>query len=169
MTTTSAAFESSSACHALPCSIDYTGKAPSSLYFLPHEIPTSSDNDEEGETKMLAAQFRGRGLLSVKPKPLSSVGFASSSSSTTPPNSDDDDGCQLQGCLFQVQNDGATLAVQAKFGALAEWHHEHDVKAVQLQQRAAALRGSAASRVARAQQWSQVAATLHQPLEVLEE
>jgi hypothetical protein len=53
---------STTECHILPCSIDYTGKAPVSVYFQPTPF-------QEGLYQ--AAQFRGRGLLALEPVAVS--------------------------------------------------------------------------------------------------
>ena len=44
-------------CHALPCSIDFKGKAPAHIFFQPTKL---------NET-LLVSTFRGRGLLASKP------------------------------------------------------------------------------------------------------
>jgi len=56
MTSSSAA--GTTTCHALPCNIDYTGKAPVDVYFRPAPV-----NDE-----YQAATLRGRGLLAPTSK-----------------------------------------------------------------------------------------------------
>mmetsp|Transcript_4504 Transcript_4504/g.4271 ORF Transcript_4504/g.4271 Transcript_4504/m.4271 type:complete len:150 (-) Transcript_4504:64-513(-) len=52
--------EKGKTCHALPCSIEYDGKAPVHLYFQPTVI-------EDG---IQACQFRGRGILASKAQHL---------------------------------------------------------------------------------------------------
>ncbi len=68
-------------CHILPCSIDEDLTAPIAQYFHPTELPADalpkkngSPDDDNANTKdyaIMAAQFRGRGLLCAVDSPLS--------------------------------------------------------------------------------------------------
>ena len=53
---------SQTACHWLPCSIDYDGQAPVSQYFRPEPIDPNNNSDAATQ----GATFRGRGLLAKK-------------------------------------------------------------------------------------------------------
>lgn len=115
-------FNATTECHILPCSIGFTGKAPTHVYFQPS---TTNHNDS------LAAQFRGRGLLAVVARPV-------------------------HGKI--VHADGKQLITEASFESMTEWHHEHQPEALE--------RKSTDERVARASEWCQIAAALHQPIPV---
>lgn len=88
----------STVCHWIPCNVDYDGMAPVHMYFAPQ--PLSNDNDE-----IQAAQFRGRGLISVRQD-------------------------TVQGAILSFTSEG-TVQQQASFGGIREWHHEHTVAAAQ--------------------------------------
>ena len=70
MTTTPTANDETT-CHVLPCSVDYQGMAPTHLFFKPRELEPEAAGGGEVEEKdegsgVLAASFRGRGLLAGK-------------------------------------------------------------------------------------------------------
>lgn len=51
-------------CHILPCSIDEDITAPVAQYFHPTPLPSSQgNNNDKNDVTIMAAQFRGRGLL----------------------------------------------------------------------------------------------------------
>jgi hypothetical protein len=91
-------------CHILPCNIDYTGMAPSHLYFHPVKL-----QDPKG---MYASTFRGRGLL-AKAEP-----------SNTHPHQ-----VKTQPVLLHVHHD--QLNIKANIDNTLEWHHEHNPAALQ--------------------------------------
>jgi Ribonuclease H2 non-catalytic subunit (Ylr154p-like) len=144
-------------CHALPCSIDYTGFLPTAnVYFQPTSIISivngtdkkEIDDDTDADTEdamesvqkekeaeqqttpqLQAACLRGRGLLSQVPA-------SSSSSSSLAPF--------LHGRLLRIDASSSSLAssssscdkktvhVEACFDSVQEWHHEHDASSLQL-------------------------------------
>jgi hypothetical protein len=58
--------DESATCHALPCSIEFTGKAPVYLYFQPHPVENdTSSSSGSSSASFQAAQFRGRGILAT--------------------------------------------------------------------------------------------------------
>jgi hypothetical protein len=151
-TTMDAKNDESTTCHALPCNIEFTGKAPVYLYFQPHPVESNNtDNDtstantssssSSSTTCLQAAQFRGRGLLACTSSPQETV----------------------HGRLLQVHdknsssnNNTGGVSVQASFEHLTEWHHEHQPAAVH-----AAMQKH--DRVKLARDWFPVAAALHAP------
>lgn len=67
-------------CHILPCSIDEDITAPVAQYFHPTPLttpPKDSTNgdskDDENDVTIMAAQFRGRGLLCATDKNLENI------------------------------------------------------------------------------------------------
>ncbi|KAL7453521.1 hypothetical protein ACHAWC_009142 [Mediolabrus comicus] len=50
-------------CHILPCSIDEDITAPVAQYFHPTTLPSQGNNNDKNDVTIMAAQFRGRGLL----------------------------------------------------------------------------------------------------------
>ena len=50
-------------CHILPCSIDEDITAPVAQYFHPTPLSSQGNNDNKNDVTIMAAQFRGRGLL----------------------------------------------------------------------------------------------------------
>jgi hypothetical protein len=140
--------DESATCHALPCKIEFTGKAPVYLYFQPQSQSVENDtNSSSGSssTSFQAAQFRGRGLLACN-----------SSNAPTPPET------ALHGRMLTVNSDKTGVSVQASFEHLTEWHHEHQPAAVQQ----ASKLSKNPSRVQLAQDWFSVAAALHAPVPV---
>lgn len=89
-----------SACHWLPCSIDYDGRAPVSQYFRPEPlVPSKSDHAQ-------AVTFRGRGLLARKIQKLPKG---------------------IHGNVFvQSSQDGHVLvsSTNSEFQHVYEWEHE---------------------------------------------
>ena len=59
-------------CHILPCSIDEDITAPVAQYFHPTPLPSQGNNDKNDVT-IMAAQFRGRGLLCATDGPQEEV------------------------------------------------------------------------------------------------
>jgi Ribonuclease H2 non-catalytic subunit (Ylr154p-like) len=169
-------------CHALPCSINFTGKAPTApFYFRPAALadvnetttrantmdtsidttttgtPATTPTSTPGSPVLLAASLRGRGLLSVVP----------SLTSTS----------EIQGRLLRV-DDGdypstttrtATATILSEFPHIQEWHHEHQISVVVADQNEASSSSSSRrskSRVRLATEWCHIAAALHQPIPV---
>jgi hypothetical protein len=133
--------DESATCHALPCKIEFTGKAPVYLYFQPQSVESDASSSSDSSPTFQAAQFRGRGLLACN----------SSSPETT-----------LHGRMLTVNSDKTAVTVQASFDQLTEWHHEHQPAAVQQ----ATKLNKNPSRVQLARDWFSVAAALHAPVPV---
>jgi hypothetical protein len=149
--------DESATCHALPCSIEFTGKAPVYLYFQPHPVENdTSSSSGSSSTSFQAAQFRGRGLLACSSNTISNTGSGSSDSPTHPPEK------ALQGRLLAVNSDKTGVSVQATFEHLTEWHHEHQPAALQQ----ATQPNKNPNRVQLARDWFPVAAALHAPVPV---
>jgi hypothetical protein len=147
--------DESATCHALPCNIEFTGKAPVYLYFQPHSVENdTSSSTGSSSASFQAAQFRGRGLLACS----SNTGSSSSSSDspTHPPET------ALQGRLLTVNSDKTGVSVQASFEHLTEWHHEHQPAALQQ----ATQLNKNPNRVQLARDWFPIAAALHAPVPV---
>jgi hypothetical protein len=160
MDTTEEKKNDKSVCHALPCKIEFTGKAPVYLYFQPHAVEndtssssSSSSSSGSSSSSFQAAQFRGRGLLACS----SSSTTDSSSNSPTHPQEP-----VLHGRLLAVNSDKTGVSVQANFEHLTEWHHEHQPAAVQQ----ATKLNKNPNRVQLARDWFSVAAALHAPVPV---
>jgi hypothetical protein len=122
-------------CHILPCSIDDDMTAPTAQYFHPtplHRNDTLDDAENENDRiVMMAAQFRGRGLicaadchedkdsaaikgeqrLSTLPKGVMGVALSQSHASSGNDNS-------------------RPLKVVESFTQIYNWQHEHDVDKV---------------------------------------
>jgi len=153
-------------CHILPCSIDEDITAPIGQYFkptaLPNEIYEKNDNDgapEEDDDNnnkknvtIMAAQFRGRGLLCAVDSPTSSstdsgsseeednnttsskpilsklpsniIGVALSAQSGTSNNNTSASSTNSKDPPMQP------LKVVETFNEVYNWSHEHDVKKV---------------------------------------
>lgn len=146
-TTEEKKIDESATCHALPCKIEFTGKAPVYLYFQPQSVENDASSSSDSTASLQAAQFRGRGLLACN---------TSSYSPTDPPET------ALHGRMLTVNSDKTGVSVQASFEQLTEWHHEHQPAAVQQ----AAKLNKNPSRVQRARNWFSVAAALHAPVPV---
>lgn len=117
-------------CHVLPCNIDFTGMAPSHLYFHPQPLlppPSSQAGNESSSSssvQMYASTFRGRGLL-AKHQEIENNG-----------NDDSDYQHKAQPLLLQVGEDhdgnGSSsnhqpiLKVKATIDHMMEWHHQHN-------------------------------------------
>ena len=91
---------SGTVCHVLPCSIDEDLTAPIAQYFHPTELPADAlprkngaPDDEANTTDytIMAAQFRGRGLLCEVDSPSSGANDAEAKSEGAP--SDDTTSC----------------------------------------------------------------------------
>jgi hypothetical protein len=141
--------DGSATCHALPCKIEFTGKAPVYLYFQPQSVENDTTSSSSGisSTSFQAAQFRGRGLLACN---------SSSKSPTHPPET------ALHGRMLTVNSDKTGVSVQASFEHLTEWHHEHQPAAVQQ----ATKLNKNPNRVQLARDWISIAAALHAPVPV---
>lgn len=87
-----------SACHWLPCSIDYDGQAPVSQYFRPEPLDPNDTDSTQGAT------FRGRGLLARKVQRLP----------------DGIDGNVLAACTRQ----SGQIKICESFKNIYEWEHE---------------------------------------------
>jgi len=141
-----AAASTSTTCHALPCNIDYTGKAPVEVYFRPAPVLVqgeSGDDEAQQPPKYQAATLRGRGLLASAVN--NSVGGSSAGSS-----------CQIQGCVLAKDDSGQQLKTVTHFETLTEWHHEHSPVALAQKE----------SRLRTAVDWLETAAALHAPIPV---
>jgi hypothetical protein len=93
-------------CHALPCNIEFTGRAPVKVYFTPHSVK----NRENESARIYSAQFRGRQLLAVDPQ-------------------QNHQGVSMQGRLLEVdpckpKTSEERIKVKGKFGSIFEWKHE---------------------------------------------
>jgi hypothetical protein len=140
--------DGSATCHALPCKIEFTGKAPVYLYFQPQSVENdTSSSIGSSSASFQAAQFRGRGLLACN---------NSSNSPTHAPES------ELHGRMLTVNSDKTSVSVQASFEHLTEWHHEHQPAAVQQ----ATKLNKNPSRVQLARDWFSIATALHLPVPV---
>jgi hypothetical protein len=149
--------DGSATCHALPCKIEFTGRAPVHLYFQPQSVENdTSSSSGSSSTSFQAAQFRGRGLLACS----NSTGTVSSSSSSISPTNPPE--TALHGRMLAVNSDKTGISVQASFEHLTEWHHEHQPAAVQQ----ATKLNKNPSRVQLARDWFSVAAALHAPVPV---
>jgi hypothetical protein len=148
--------ESATTCHALPCNIEFTGKAPVYLYFQPHSVESdASSSSGSSSNSFQAAQFRGRGLLACS-NSNSTVADSSSNSPTHPQET------ELHGRMLTVNSDKTGVSVQASFEHLTEWHHEHQPAAVHQ----ATKLNKNPNRVQLARDWFPIAAALHAPVPV---
>jgi len=135
----------STTCHALPCNIEYTGKAPVDVYFRPAPIIHDEErgDGEQQHSSFQAATLRGRGLLAEN---------------CSDPN------MVVHGRLLSVidghggadpnKKQQRVLETVATFDRLTEWHHEHLVQTKK------------ESRLRTALDWMETAAALHTPLPV---
>jgi hypothetical protein len=164
-------------CHELPCKMnhvvpgqDFTRKrpkinpvfiqaAPVDTYFVPQrlDLPQNKASVGEGDcSNYYAAQFRGRGLMSQTRELLSEENIAP---------------CWTHGRVFQaVPSKDSSLTIQseyalktkASFEKYYSWEHAHDLCSASRR----SSRGSVGSRLETAQEWIQVASSLHCPLPV---
>jgi hypothetical protein len=149
---------SASECHALPCNIDFSGKAPTDVYFRPTKVVDDHTN-EAAEVKngkgtsvfpqYQAATFRGRGLLAIQ-------------------NNDDGPSSTqaLEGRFLQVGDASSTnpneeqiIQQVAQFSQMTEWYHDHDLTSVE--QKSSRPENS---RVQTAMDWIETAEALHAPI-----
>jgi Ribonuclease H2 non-catalytic subunit (Ylr154p-like) len=147
-------------CHALPCSIDYSGKAPVADYFRPAPI------DGGDGTLYQAATLRGRALLA---RVRHHVHLEDNTTSHQP--------VVVQGVVLQKaaklgntnKNNssgsaaGTTTSVMTPlcaFDKFTEWHHEHLTAILDYQAT------DSTTRLTRAMEWMEVASALHAPLPV---
>eukprot|EP00567_Pseudictyota_dubia_P011878 CAMPEP_0197457336 /NCGR_PEP_ID=MMETSP1175-20131217/45748_1 /TAXON_ID=1003142 /ORGANISM="Triceratium dubium, Strain CCMP147" /LENGTH=172 /DNA_ID=CAMNT_0042991671 /DNA_START=67 /DNA_END=581 /DNA_ORIENTATION=- len=119
-------------CHLIPCTIHRDGLSSVHVYFRPTELPQSlgkgekrCDNDGE-ESPVLAAQFRGRGLLAPPPTILPE---------------------DVVGSVFSVPEHAAMMSstqggderevewLGGTFRSVHEWRHEHDVSVIRREER----------------------------------
>ena len=127
-------------CHALPCNIEKSCKAPCSIYFR----PTALDDDDENNDGIEAACFRGRGLLAQKAA------------------GEEQQVLHLLRLVEQKQNGGGETKKKLQpvlKCILQEWHHEHQPNARALQ-----LPG----RGRQVADWMEVSQALHDPLPPME-
>lgn len=126
-------------CHILPCSLDADTTGYTARYFHPAALPENEATNEgaakqNGHATIMAAQFRGRGLLcavdndsdetnetkseviSKLPEGMVGVVFAPSSSQHAVNNDSDDN---TRG-----------LKIVETFSEVYNWQHEHDVEKV---------------------------------------
>lgn len=122
-------------CNILPCSIDADMTAHSARYFHPTILKNESggDNATKDEVTVIAAQFRGRGLLCIADDanqkadgaskeivsnlPMGVKGVALAPSASHSKNSSDGDNSR-------------PLKVVGTFSQIHNWQHEHDVEKV---------------------------------------
>lgn len=106
-------------CHVLPCSIDQDITAPIAQYFHPTPLDVTTPSSTTTSTVIMAAQFRGRGLLCAVDAPKSSLtvseeGPTTSTATTTSTsasgstlissinNNNDDDECATSTTLSKL-------------------------------------------------------------------
>jgi hypothetical protein len=145
-------------CHSMPCNIGFSGRAPVEVYFMPQLLLTSdTTTSKDGllsvkeDSRVFAAQFRGRQLLAAEPY------------RHTPALSTNSTIVQQQGRLLEIdgakaRNSEGKVQVRAKFNAIHEWKHEFDPDVVLMNA------SSNNSRVRAAMEWCDVAhavSTLH--------
>jgi hypothetical protein len=118
-------------CHILPCNIDYSGMAPSHLYFHPVELP--------GHPGMYGSTFRGRGLLAKKP-------FEES-------NNNDQNKSVVQPLLLAVHSNQIITVKADNIDTVLEWDHEHNPTTF-------LYNDDKPSRWQRAQAWNEVASAV---------
>ena len=151
-------------CHVLPCSIEEDLTAPVAQYFHPTPLPASSlprsnlaptqtaSDSDDGTKKMtiMAAQFRGRGLLSAVDSPAQAPDDVDGDASR-PPSCEDAGGASRPLSRIPSHMLGVVLSpssgpiktetpsdtvptkplrVMAKFEHIYNWKHEHDVRKV---------------------------------------
>jgi Ribonuclease H2 non-catalytic subunit (Ylr154p-like) len=123
-------------CHWLPCTMDYNGMAPVHMYFVPQFVENNENNsnNNNNNNNIMAAQLRGRGLLSSRHCSVET-------STTTTTNS------TTHGVVLSISNIGGTIHHQASFSEINEWHHEHSIAALKRQ----------VSQLEIAEKWCQVA------------
>lgn len=150
-------------CHILPCSIEKDLTAPVAQYFRPTPLPATalprnlgSDNGADGAdaaVTVMAAQFRGRGLLCAvdaatpaardDAAPSEEQGPASHARPTELPS-------DLLGVVLAPSSSAAGLArplqVVEKFQHVFQWSHEHDVQQLLAERRGSDKHGLAAVR-----------------------
>ena len=134
--------------HLLPCSVDFSGRVPAAQHFFqPTYTEGENTDDIESKGRILAATFRGRGLLGQE------VNLDSSS--------DDNDSPGPALAMFKVHAADQALALEGTPTTRAvEWHHEHVAEN---------LNHGKSKRLVAAQSWFQVARALHEPLAPPEE
>lgn len=121
-------------CHALPCSIDFSGRVEGAQHFF---RPTPLDGDgSKGEEIFLAATLRGRGLMGQK-------------TTVSSPH------CPASLCVFKVGAGGMGVTVEGStIDEVVEWQHEHNQGNLNMTK----------SRLSTARAWCQVAQAMHEPL-----
>jgi len=159
-------------CHILPCSIDEDITAPIGQYFKPTALPDEivqptlkndndgapeeeDDNNNKKNVTIMAAQFRGRGLLCAVDSPTSSSTTANSGSSEEEGSSNNETTSKqtlsklpsnIIGVALSAQSGTSNnstsassnskdppmqpLKVVETFNEVYNWSHEHDVKKV---------------------------------------
>jgi hypothetical protein len=124
------AADATGTCHMMPCNIDYTGMAPTHVYFKP--VPV--------ENGIYASSFRGRGLLAT----IQNTSRSSSSSTSRGVGGE----IAVPLALLSVE-ENRQVRVKESIDNVLEWHHEHSVEALRFR--------DAPSRLQVAKEWSQVA------------
>eukprot|EP00568_Trieres_chinensis_P006700 CAMPEP_0183293430 /NCGR_PEP_ID=MMETSP0160_2-20130417/2117_1 /TAXON_ID=2839 ORGANISM="Odontella Sinensis, Strain Grunow 1884" /NCGR_SAMPLE_ID=MMETSP0160_2 /ASSEMBLY_ACC=CAM_ASM_000250 /LENGTH=174 /DNA_ID=CAMNT_0025454545 /DNA_START=56 /DNA_END=580 /DNA_ORIENTATION=+ len=131
-------------CHLLPCSIHFDGLAPTHVYFRPTSLPSSVTKNETKDPHVIAAQFRGRGLLALESQPLPA---------------------DVAGTIMSFPEHGQATERGEKevewmggtFESITEWRHEHDCSVMQ-------RRGRSSDVLHGALGWIEVARSVHDPL-----
>jgi hypothetical protein len=92
-------------CHVLPCDINYTGMAPTHVYFQPVPI--------DNECSIYASTFRGRGLLANA--------AALQHNMTNNKENDDNDNNNAKACLLSVEQN-QKIHIKASIDNVLEWY-----------------------------------------------
>lgn len=179
-------------CHALPCSVNEDMVAPIGRYFYPtplsattesNRLRTENEKEEHDEQPaVVAAQFRGRGLLcAVNNRDRNQD--SSSSSAMTSPSFTTSLPSDVAGVVLTSKSIGAAAAtndeytgsergqelqVAESFRHLYEWRHEHDPSKVTRALGGDGLyhRKSSKGGLEAAIEWCQLARAVHEPIEV---
>ncbi|KAL3799068.1 hypothetical protein ACHAWO_007408 [Cyclotella atomus] len=120
-------------CHILPCSINEDMTAHTARYFHPTDLKSESTDVDASGVKIMAAQFRGRGLLCVADDDVPRT--AGSSKLTVSALPEGVKGLALAPSTSHVakKSDGdatRSLKVVETFTEVYNWQHEYDVDKV---------------------------------------
>jgi len=132
--------EKAATCHMLPCNIDFEGMAKTHLYFV-NELIQSEDG-------ILASTFRGRGLLAAATQEVEQK---------TQKKDGPDDNNVVVGKPHLLSLEEDQIILKAPISNILEWHHEHNPQTIKLFH-------AENSRLQLANDWSEIAQALHDPL-----
>ena len=130
--------ENGNICHILPCSIDEDLTAHTAQYFHPTPLSKNEaekDPEKNDDTTIMAAQFRGRGLLCAVDNDVDEVDAPKQYSDNQSKLPDGMRGVALSPFPSHITSgsngeNSRSLKVVESFSQIYSWQHEHDIQKI---------------------------------------